>query len=114
MSGGPRLFEELKAHGMFDRMVKVNSVFRMIGIASATWNPASLADGAGETSAAITLTGAALGDVVLVAPPYDMQGIVFSGYVSAANTLRIRIQNESGGVIDLASGTWKVIVFRLS
>lgn len=74
------------------------------------WNPASLADGAGETSAAITVTGAALGDFVQVSAPYDLQGILATAYVSAANTVRIRIQNETGGVIDLASGTWRVAV----
>jgi hypothetical protein len=79
---------------------------------SATWDPGSLADGAGETSAAITVTGAALGDFVLVSAPYDLQGITCNGYVSAANTVKIRLQNETGGVIDLASGTWKVKVIK--
>jgi hypothetical protein len=76
------------------------------------WNPGSLADGAGETSAAITVTGAALGDFVLVAAPYDLQGITCNGYVSAANTVKIRLQNETGDTIDLASGTWKVKVIK--
>jgi len=31
-------------------------------------------------------------------------------YVSAADTVTIRLQNETGGTIDLASGTWKVII----
>jgi hypothetical protein len=79
---------------------------------STTWNPGSLVDGAGETSAAITVTGAALGDFVLVAAPYDLQGITCNGYVSATNTVKIRLQNETGGVIDLASGTWKVKVIK--
>jgi len=79
---------------------------------STTWNPGSLADGAGETSAAITVTGAAFGDYVLVSAPYDLQGITCNGYVSAADTVKIRIQNETGNVIDLASGTWKVKVIK--
>ena len=77
---------------------------------STTWDPGSLADGAGETCPAITVTGAAFGDFVLVAAPYDLQGITCTAYVSAADTVKIRIQNESGGVIDLASGSWKVRV----
>jgi hypothetical protein len=77
---------------------------------SATWDPASLADGAGETSSGITVTGAALGDFVLVSAPYDLQGITCNGYVSAANTVKIRLQNETGGAIDLASGTWRAAV----
>ena len=79
---------------------------------SITWDPASLVDGAGETSSAITITGAVLGDFIAVSAPYDMQGILASGYVSATNTARIRVQNETGGTIDLASGTWKVRVIK--
>lgn len=77
---------------------------------SATWNPGNLVDGAGETSASITATGAALGDFVLVSAPYDLQGITCNGYVDAADSVKIRIQNETGGAIDLASGTWAVRV----
>lgn len=75
-----------------------------------TWNPGNLVDGAGETSAAVTVTGAAFGDMVLVAAPYDLQGITCTGYVSAADTAQVRLQNETGGAIDLANGTWHVWV----
>jgi hypothetical protein len=78
---------------------------------SVVWNPASLADGAGETSAAITVTGAALGDLVVVGPGVDTQGMMVFGWVSAADTVYIRLQNESGGTLDLASSTWNVRVF---
>jgi hypothetical protein len=76
------------------------------------WNPISLADGAGETSGNITITGAALGDTVQVYPPYNLQGILCMGYVSAANTVNIRLQNETGETIDLVEGTWKVKVIK--
>jgi hypothetical protein len=79
---------------------------------SVTWNPASLADGAGETSANIAVTGVTLGDHVLVSAPFDTQGILITGWVSASNTVKIRIQNETGGTIDLASGTWKLKIIR--
>jgi hypothetical protein len=79
---------------------------------TATWNPGSLNDGVGETSAGITVLGASLGDYVLVAAPYDLQGITCNGYVSATNAVKIRLQNETGGTIDLASGTWKVKVIK--
>lgn len=77
---------------------------------SLTWDPGSLADGAGETSTGITVTGAALGDYVLVSAPYDLQGLTATAYVSATNTVKIRLQNESAGTVDLASGSWKVRV----
>lgn len=77
------------------------------------WDPGDLADGAGETSASITATGAALGDYVLVAAPYDLQDLIATGYVQATNTVEIRIQNENAGAnVNLASGTWKVKVMK--
>ena len=80
--------------------------------ASFDWDPASLADGAGETSAAVTVAGASFGDFVQVAAPYDLQGITCTGYVSGDNTVRVRLQNETGGAIDLVSGSWRVRLFK--
>ena len=84
--------------------VKHSGNYPLMG--SVTWNPANLADGAGETSPNITVTGAAVGDAVKVYAPYNTQGMLVTGYVSAADTVNIRIQNETTGAIDLASGTW--------
>jgi len=83
------------------------------GIAgSATYDPPSLADGAGTTTT-VTVTGAALGDFVTgVSFSLDLQGITLSAYVSAANTVAVRFQNESGGTLDLASGTLRVRVAK--
>lgn len=79
---------------------------------SATYDPPSLADGAGATTT-VTVTGAVLGDRVRgVSFSADLQGITCTGYVSAANTVAVRFQNESGGVLDLASGTLRVAVER--
>ena len=82
-----------------------------IATGSVTWNPINLVDGAGETKS-LTVTGAALGDFVLVSAPYDLQDMTVTGYVQAANTVEIRLQNESGGAIDLGNGTWKVKVWK--
>lgn len=79
---------------------------------SVTWDPSSLADGSGETSSSITVSNAAFGDYVLVSAPYDLQGITCNGYVDAANSVKIRLQNETGGTIDLGSGSWKVRVLK--
>ena len=78
---------------------------------SATYNPGSLADGAGETTT-LTVTGAALGDQALASFSNDLQGIILHAWVSSANTVSIRFQNETGGLIDLASGTIRVRVFK--
>ncbi|MBI5732630.1 hypothetical protein HY967_01580 [Candidatus Jorgensenbacteria bacterium] len=79
--------------------------------AQSTINPSSLLDGAGEIKTA-TVNGANLGDFVLIAPPYDLQGITVTGWVSSSSTVSIRIQNESGGTLDLASGIWRILVIR--
>ena len=78
--------------------------------ASGSWDPPSLADGAGASNA-FTVTGAAIGDFVQVGPPYDLQEILMSASVTASDTVEVRLQNETGGVIDLASGSWK---FRIT
>lgn len=77
---------------------------------SATYNPPSLADGVGATTT-VSCPGAALGDFVVgVSFGVDLQGITVTGYVSAADTVSVRFQNETGGVLDLASSTLRVRV----
>jgi len=77
--------------------------------ATTAWNPASLVDAAGETKS-ITVTGAELGDMVLVSFSLDLQDIVLTGYVSAANTVEARLQNEGAATVDLGAGTLTAIV----
>ena len=75
---------------------------------SATYDPTSLADGAGVTTT-VTVTGAALGDFAAASFSLDLQGITVTSWVSAANTVSVRFQNETGGTIDLGSGTIRAI-----
>lgn len=77
---------------------------------SATFDPPSLASGAGATTT-LTVTGAALGDeVTSVSFSLDLQGITVTAWVSAANTVSVRFQNGTAGVLDLASGTLRARV----
>ena len=78
---------------------------------SAVYDPPSLADGVGTTTT-IAVAGAALGDFALASFSLDLQGITVSAYVSVANTVSVRFQNESGGLLDLASGTLRVRVIK--
>lgn len=88
-----------------------HDVFDVVASTTATIDPPSLVDGAG-TTVAVAVTGAALGDFVLVAAPYDLVDLTVTPYVQAANNVEIRIQNESGATADLASGTWNILVLR--
>jgi hypothetical protein len=74
---------------------------------SKTYDPPSLATGT-QTTTTVTLTGAALGDYVQASFSLDLQGVVLSAYVSAANTVTVVMLNMTGGTLDLASGTLKV------
>ena len=78
-------------------------------------NPSSIAAGAEDTQT-YTITGLALGDMVLgeslsVSETVDAD---INAYVSAANTLTIRISNLNGAAaLDFAAGTTiKVLVGR--
>ena len=79
--------------------------------ATAVINPVSLADGAGQ-NVSMTVTGAAIGDFVLISPGVDLQGITVTASVISADTVEIRIQNESGGSLDLGTSTWKAKVIQ--
>ena len=94
-----------------------NDQFR--GLFSDTWavtctlNAGSLIDGAGETDD-VTVPGVALGDMVIGASlGVDLVGLTVTGYVSAANTVKFRIQNESTATVNLASATMKIVVVRM-
>ena len=73
---------------------------------SSVYNPPSLADGSNVTTT-VTVTGAALGDFAEAAFTEDTQGVTVSAWVSAADTVSVRFQNETGGVVDLNQGTLK-------
>jgi hypothetical protein len=106
-SGARSLFALFTA--FLEDITAIRAVLAGILSGSATFNAASLADGAGETTT-VTVTGAALGDFVLVSHGVDLAGISVTAYVSAADTVSVRFQNESGGVLDLASSTVRVRV----
>ena len=58
----------------------------------------------------ITVTGAVVGDaVVLGLPTAPNAGIVFAAWVSATNTVTVRASNYTAAPIDPASATFKVM-----
>ncbi|MEF3306678.1 hypothetical protein [Paenibacillus sp. GYB003] len=80
--------------------------------AKVTYDPPSVAAAAGVVSTALTVTGADIGDRVNVFPPYSTQGIIVSGYVDAADTVKLSLFNPTAAAIDLASGTWQIQVVK--
>lgn len=78
---------------------------------TATYDPPNLVDGAGAMTT-VTVTGAALGDMAAASFSLTTSGITITAWVSAANTVSVRFQNESGGALDIGSGTLKAWVFK--
>lgn len=61
----------------------------------------------------LTVTGAAIGDSVVVTPSGTMEaGIIWSGYVSAADTITIRLANVTGKWITPVSRSFRADVWK--
>lgn len=67
------------------------------------------------TSADLTISvpGAVVGDPVAVSTPAAPNAnTCFTAFVSAADTVTVRFNNFSGGTVNPASGSFKVVVFK--
>lgn len=82
-------------------------VFKEVIPFSVTLTEASIASGA-ASSGDVTVTGAALGDFVLVSCETDIADGVLVGAVTAANTVTLTVANNTGGAITAYSGGVKV------
>jgi len=94
-----------------------NESFR--GLFSDTWsitctlNSASVADQAAGTDT-VTVPGVALGDMVIgMSAGVSEAGLVRRAYVSATDTVTIATTNTTGGAVDLASSTVKLVIARM-
>ena len=87
----------------------VNNANELSG--SDTWNPASIGNGA-EEAKEVTVTGAALGDFVMASFSLDVTDLVLNAQGTAANVVTAVLSNNTGGAIDLASGTVYVKVIK--
>lgn len=85
-------------------------------LVTGTIDMASIATGAaGTDTGTITATGVglALGDIVLgVSCSVSVAGLSITADVTAADVVTIRGLNLSGGAVDLASATFRVLVAR--
>ena len=94
-----------------------NDQFR--GAYSDTWVVTCTLDTANLIAAATTtdtiaVPGVALGDHVLsMSTGVSLAGLQRSAYVSAANQVTIVTQNPTGGAVDLAATTVRVVVARM-
>ena len=78
-------------------------------IASETKDWGSVNDG-DEAAEEVTVTGAQLGDFALASMSIDTTDITLTATVTAADTVTVILANNTGGSIDLGSGTLYVMV----
>lgn len=78
---------------------------------NATYDPPSLADGSGVTTT-VSVPGVGLGGGQLIAVSFseNLQGVMVTAWISATDTVAVRFQNETGGTVNLDSGTLIVYV----
>ena len=82
-------------------------------VVTATLDTDNLADAAG-VSDTVAVPGVALGDIVLgFSFGVNLSGITVTAYVRAANSVVIRVKNESRGAINLASTTIRLVIVRM-
>jgi len=94
------------------RINSVNGTIRQAIKATATLDFGSIA-AAGTAELTITATGAATGDPVSAGPPSNLNaGLMVTVYVSATNTVTVRLHNTTGSAIDPASSSWSVVVHK--
>lgn len=68
---------------------------------------------AGSAALTITVTGAAVGDAVALGLPAAIEsGLVFNGFVSAADTVTVRATNITAAPIDAASAAFTATVIK--
>lgn len=78
---------------------------------SVTYNPPNITNGSTATTT-ITVAGAALGDFVIASFSLALNGIRLYPEVTATDTVTVTFINNTGGDVDLASGTLKVKVIK--
>lgn len=87
---------------------------KLIYRGSKAYDPPNIAVG-GQATTTVTVTGAVLGDKVRdITFNKDLQGMVLSGYVSAADTVTAVFANPpaAAGAVDLAAGTLDATVLQ--
>src|SRR5262245_1317278 len=89
------------------RVGSSGTVIKNILTGTTNIDPASLLS-AGSTTGTFTVTGAAVGDVIIMTAPNALETGLFmpQAVVTAADTVTWRIGNYSAGTIDGASRTW--------
>lgn len=88
-----------------------NPIIKTITGSLASWGPGSILAGA-QTSTTITVTGAVLGDLVVVSSNVDLLACVLTGYVSSAGVVTVVLRNGTASNKSFFSMDLKILIFR--
>lgn len=81
--------------------------------ASGTYDPANMPTDGSGTSTTIACAGAAVGDPCVASlTSIGVNQVSITAFVDQADRVRVSLINKTGGALDIASGTLKVIVFK--
>lgn len=110
--------DSVAGFGAFDAASKTRPVLAVPVLkyykGSTTWQPGTVAAGS-STTTTVTVTGAALGDPVTISKASGAysNGEVYDAFVSATNTVTIRVHNVSTGSANYnTTETYKVVVLK--
>jgi len=102
----------LRQHGYTHKKEGSDPVFDYID-ASATWDPGSIADG-DEEAKEVDVVGVVLGDFALASFSKDLADLILDAQITATDKVTCVLANNTGGAIDLASGTLYIRVIKLT
>jgi len=98
---------------LFEWASRLQLLFPKVRTYEVSLNPASVAANT-VAEQTFTVTGLTTKDIITVNSPALTAGLtVTSERVSAANTLALTFFNNTGGAIDEASGTYKILAIRI-
>ncbi len=79
--------------------------------ASSTTNAGNIADG-DSLLLSVTCTGAKLGDFALASCSISLGGLQCTASVDSDDTVKVHLDNNTGGGVNLDSATFRVLVFK--
>ena len=100
VGGGLKDARRYQLSEYFNKLPALNAYLQ----ASETKDWGNIADG-DEEAEEVTVTGAALGDFAVASMSIDITDLVLTAAVTAANTVTVSLSNDTGGAINLGSGT---------
>jgi hypothetical protein len=102
-------FEQIRQ--LVNRIVNVES--QLLVRLRATFTPTNSIAAGEYATVSVTVTGAAVGDQVIVAPVYSGGSVLQStAAVTAADTVTVVVRNIHASATSILAGTWSVTILK--